>query len=43
MKRTCVGIWSCKGCKKTVAGGAYVFATTGAAGIRSSLSRLRKM
>ena len=26
MKRTCVGIWSCKGCKRTVAGGAYVFA-----------------
>lgn len=24
LKRTCVGIWTCKGCKKTIAGGAYV-------------------
>lgn len=25
MKRTCVGIWQCKACKKTVAGGAYEY------------------
>lgn len=25
MKRTCVGIWKCRSCRKTVAGGAYVF------------------
>lgn len=24
VKRTVVGIWSCKACKKTTAGGAYV-------------------
>jgi len=23
VKRDCVGIWTCKACKKTVAGGAY--------------------
>jgi large subunit ribosomal protein L37Ae len=26
MKRKCVGIWSCKSCKKVVAGGAYTLA-----------------
>ncbi|KAG0414274.1 hypothetical protein HPB47_008555 [Ixodes persulcatus] len=25
MKRTCVGIWKCRSCAKTVAGGAYVY------------------
>jgi len=25
MKRRCTGIWSCKACKKVVAGGAYVY------------------
>ncbi len=25
MKRQAVGIWNCRSCKKTVAGGAYVF------------------
>ena len=24
MKRTCVGIWNCNKCKKTIAGGAWV-------------------
>lgn len=42
MKRTCVGIWKCKACKKTVAGGAYVFSTTSAAAIRSAIRRLRE-
>ena len=42
MKRTCVGIWSCKACKKTVAGGAYVFATNSAAVLRSAIRRLRE-
>ncbi|KAI2810426.1 hypothetical protein RDWZM_002593 [Blomia tropicalis] len=42
MKRSCVGIWSCKACKKTVAGGAYVFATNSAAVLRSAIRRLRE-
>lgn len=25
MKRTCVGIWQCRACKKAVAGGAYEY------------------
>jgi len=42
MKRKCVGIWGCKSCKKTVAGGAYVYATTTAATVRSTIRRLRE-
>ncbi|KAI6181475.1 hypothetical protein M3Y98_00833300 [Aphelenchoides besseyi] len=41
MKRSCVGIWQCSKCKKTVAGGAYVYATTAAATVRSTIRRLR--
>ncbi len=43
MKRSCVGIWKCKACKKTVAGGAWVFSTTAAAAVRSAVRRLRDM
>ncbi|KAM7301508.1 60S ribosomal protein L37a [Ixodes scapularis] len=42
MKRTCVGIWKCRSCAKTVAGGAYVYSTTAAATVRSSVRRLRE-
>ena len=43
MKRTCVGIWKCRACRKTVAGGAFVFSTTAAATVRSAVRRLREM
>ncbi|CAG0887958.1 unnamed protein product [Darwinula stevensoni] len=43
MKRTCVGIWACKRCKRTVAGGAYIYATTAAVTVRSAVRRLREM
>lgn len=43
MKRNCVGIWKCRGCQKTVAGGAYVVSTTAAATVRSAVRRLREM
>ncbi|KAK2146397.1 hypothetical protein LSH36_611g03058 [Paralvinella palmiformis] len=43
MRRLAVGIWSCKSCKKTVAGGAYVYSTTAAAMVRSTIRRLREM
>ena len=43
MKRTVVGIWSCKACRKTVAGGAYAVSTTAAATARSAIRRLREM
>lgn len=42
MKRTCVGIWKCSKCSKTVAGGAYVYSTTTAATVRSTIRRLRE-
>lgn len=43
MKRTCVGIWSCKRCHRTVAGGAWVYSTTAAATVRSAVRRLREL
>jgi large subunit ribosomal protein L37Ae len=43
VKRTCVGIWECKTCRKVVAGGAYTLATPSAVTVRSTIGRLRKM
>ena len=43
MKRKCVGIWKCRSCQKTVAGGAYVYSTSTAAAVRSAVRRLREM
>ncbi|CAG7728607.1 unnamed protein product [Allacma fusca] len=43
MKRTCVGIWSCKRCRRTVAGGAWVYSTTAASSVRSAVRRLREL
>merc|ERR1712003_233165 len=43
MKRSCVGIWTCQACRKTVAGGAYAVSTTAAATVRSAIRRLREM
>ncbi|XP_078655877.1 large ribosomal subunit protein eL43 [Branchiostoma floridae x Branchiostoma belcheri] len=43
MKRKSVGIWSCKSCRKTIAGGAWVYSTTAAATVRSAVRRLREM
>ena len=34
VKRTAVGIWHCRACKKTVAGGAWTVSTTAAATVR---------
>ncbi len=42
MKRTVVGIWNCKKCKRTVAGGAYTYSTTAASSVRSAIRRLRE-
>ena len=35
VKRTAVGIWECKACKKVIAGGAWALSTTAAATVRS--------
>lgn len=43
MKRTVVGIWKCKGCRKTVAGGAWAPSTSAAITVRSAIRRLREM
>ncbi|CAD5111201.1 DgyrCDS533 [Dimorphilus gyrociliatus] len=43
IKRSVVGIWQCKSCRKAVAGGAYVYSTTAAATVRSTVRRLREM
>lgn len=43
VKRTCVGIWECRTCKKVVAGGAYTLATAPAVTVRSTIGRLRRM
>jgi large subunit ribosomal protein L37Ae len=38
-----VGIWNCKSCRKTVAGGAYSLSTASAVTVRSTIARLRKI
>jgi large subunit ribosomal protein L37Ae len=43
VKRRAVGIWSCKGCNKTMAGGAWTVSTTAAATVRSTVRRLRDL
>ena len=42
VKRHSVGIWNCRSCKKTLAGGAWVMNTTAAATVRSTLRRLKE-
>lgn len=43
MKRQVTGIWKCKPCKRSVAGGAYVYSTVAAANIRSFIRRNKDM
>ena len=43
VKRTCVGIWECKSCRKVLAGGAYTLSTPSAVTVRSNIARLRRM
>ncbi|KAJ1983667.1 60S ribosomal protein L43 [Dimargaris verticillata] len=41
VKRTAVGIWECRRCKKTMAGGAWTLSTPAASAARSTIRRLR--
>ncbi|GMH53608.1 hypothetical protein TrRE_jg9833 [Triparma retinervis] len=43
IKRESTGIWKCKSCKKTIAGGAYMLNTPSAITVRSTIKRLRTM
>ncbi|CAE6369186.1 unnamed protein product [Rhizoctonia solani] len=43
VKRTAVGIWNCRSCKKVIAGGAWTVSTTAAATVRSTIRRLREV
>jgi large subunit ribosomal protein L37Ae len=43
VRRHSTGIWNCKACKRTIAGGAYTVATPAAAAMRSTLRRLREI
>ncbi|KAL6869442.1 60S ribosomal protein L43 [Amphichorda felina] len=43
VRRQAVGIWNCRGCKRTIAGGAYTVSTAAAAATRSTLRRLREI
>ncbi|KAG4107625.1 hypothetical protein H8356DRAFT_1416999 [Neocallimastix lanati (nom. inval.)] len=43
IKRTAVGIWECKSCGKTIAGGAWSVSTTAAVTVRSTIRRLREL
>ncbi|WEW61174.1 60S ribosomal protein L43 [Emydomyces testavorans] len=43
VKRKAVGIWECRSCKKTVAGGAWTVATPAAVATRSTIRRLREI
>lgn len=42
VKRQAVGIWKCKSCKKTQAGGAYTLNTGSSVTVRSTIRRLRE-
>ncbi|KAJ2910329.1 60S ribosomal protein L43 [Coemansia aciculifera] len=43
VKRTAVGIWNCRGCRKTIAGGAYTVSTPHAVAARSNIRRIREL
>lgn len=43
VQRGATGIWTCRACRKTVAGGAYTVSTAAAATVRSTIRRLRDL
>lgn len=43
VRRVACGIWRCKGCKITFAGGAFEFATSVATTAKATMNRLNKL
>ena len=43
IKRKAIGIWECKKCNKTIAGGAWSLHTQAALTVRGTIKRLREM
>eukprot|EP01015_Nassula_variabilis_P006053 TRINITY_DN145_c0_g1_i1.p1 TRINITY_DN145_c0_g1~~TRINITY_DN145_c0_g1_i1.p1 ORF type:complete len:146 (+),score=49.90 TRINITY_DN145_c0_g1_i1:140-577(+) len=43
VRRVSIGIWQCRGCYKTVAGGAWSLTTSAALTAKSTMVRLKKM
>ncbi|EGR33811.1 ribosomal protein, putative [Ichthyophthirius multifiliis] len=43
VKRTAVGIWKCKPCKKVIAGGAWDLNTPTAVTAKTTMNRLKKL
>jgi large subunit ribosomal protein L37Ae len=42
IKRSAVGIWRCKACRRCIAGGAWEFATSAALTAKTTINRLKK-
>ena len=42
IRRTAVGIWKCRACNRTVAGGAWEFITSAASTAKTTIQRLKK-
>ena len=42
IRRTAVGIWQCRACRRTVAGGAWEFITSAASTAKTTIQRLKK-
>ena len=42
IKRAAVGIWKCRACRRSIAGGAFEFTTTAATTAKTTINRLKK-
>lgn len=43
VRRHSVGIWNCKACRRTVAGGAWEYSTSAAQTAKTTINRLKKL